>query len=101
VQIDENPRILYGLQSLSLLFNLLDKAFLDTWVNGGQRDGGGAGDGESACCAAYVGNTCPSPWKDIEGSRIRATYITSIKVQVSRMFSHVKDTVSSSILKHK
>lgn len=31
---DENPRIIYGLQCLSLLFKLLDKEFLDTWVNG-------------------------------------------------------------------
>jgi hypothetical protein len=31
---DENPCIIYGLQSLSLLFKLLDKEFLDTWVNG-------------------------------------------------------------------
>jgi hypothetical protein len=29
---DEDPRILNGLQTLSLLFNLLDKLFLDTWV---------------------------------------------------------------------
>ena len=29
---DEDPRILNGLQSLSRLFNLLDKLFLDTWV---------------------------------------------------------------------
>jgi hypothetical protein len=29
---DEDPRILNGLQSLSRLFNLLDKPFLDTWV---------------------------------------------------------------------
>jgi hypothetical protein len=30
----EDPRILVGLQSLSQLFNLLDKQFLDTWMNG-------------------------------------------------------------------
>lgn len=31
---DEDPRILVGLQSLSRLFNLLDKQFLDAWMNG-------------------------------------------------------------------
>lgn len=30
----EDPRILIGLQSLSKLFNLLDKQFLDAWMNG-------------------------------------------------------------------
>lgn len=37
---DEDPRILNGLQSLSRLFNLLDKLFLDTWV--GVTDAHGA-----------------------------------------------------------
>ena len=31
---DEDPRILIGLQSLSKLFSLLDKEFLDTWMTG-------------------------------------------------------------------
>jgi hypothetical protein len=30
---DENPDVLYGLQSLSRLFSLLDKSFLDAWVS--------------------------------------------------------------------
>lgn len=30
---DEDPAILYGIQSLNRLFNLLDEDFLDTWVN--------------------------------------------------------------------
>ena len=30
----EDPRVLVGLQSLSKLFNLLDKQFLDAWMNG-------------------------------------------------------------------
>lgn len=31
---NEDPGILLGLQSLSRLFSLLDKQFLDTWING-------------------------------------------------------------------
>lgn len=31
---DEDPRVLIGLQSLSKLFNLLDKQFLDAWMSG-------------------------------------------------------------------
>lgn len=31
---NEDPGILIGLQSLSRLFSLLDKQFLDTWING-------------------------------------------------------------------
>ncbi|RFU29077.1 hypothetical protein B7463_g7253, partial [Scytalidium lignicola] len=30
---DEDPAILYGIQSLNRLFNLLDEDFLDTWVH--------------------------------------------------------------------
>jgi len=36
---DEDPRILNGLQSLSRLFNLLDKLFLDTWVGANDVNG--------------------------------------------------------------
>ncbi|PMD32032.1 hypothetical protein L207DRAFT_518910 [Hyaloscypha variabilis F] len=36
---DEDPRILNGLQSLSRLFNLLDKLFLDTWVGANYVNG--------------------------------------------------------------
>jgi hypothetical protein len=36
---DEDPRILNGLQSLSQLFNLLDKLFLDTWVGANDVNG--------------------------------------------------------------
>jgi hypothetical protein len=36
---DEDPRILSGLQSLSRLFNLLDKLFLDTWVGTNEANG--------------------------------------------------------------
>jgi hypothetical protein len=36
---DEDPRILNGLRSLSQLFNLLDKLFLDTWVGSDDVDG--------------------------------------------------------------
>ncbi len=32
--VDEDPRILVGLRSLSKLFNLLDKRFLDAWMSG-------------------------------------------------------------------
>ena len=32
--VDEDPRILVGLRSLSKLFKLLDKQFLDTWMSG-------------------------------------------------------------------
>jgi hypothetical protein len=33
----EDPRILVGLKSLSRLFNLLDRQFLDVWVNGSEN----------------------------------------------------------------
>jgi hypothetical protein len=36
---DEDPRILNRLQTLSLLFNLLDKLFLDTWVRANDVNG--------------------------------------------------------------
>ena len=74
---DEDPRILNGLQSLSRLFNLLDKSFLDTWVVASASSS--SSPPASPGTAAHARAAILSAQKELQGMRFETEHLTDVQ----------------------
>ncbi|KAH8817333.1 hypothetical protein F5884DRAFT_667067 [Xylogone sp. PMI_703] len=68
---DEDPAILYGIQSINRLFNLLDEDFLDTWVHNVQ--------GPSSPLAAEVTSKILTAQQTLSSLRFDVTGLTDVQ----------------------